>query len=96
MLHGFVYLEDRLEDIPFSSLSSSLYCGRCQRVAPILGDMADFFVYRVIMHVTASLLSVRSMKFSPMNANAVFLLVLLRPWYSHICRFYVLDDILGV
>lgn len=27
---------------------------------------------------------VRSMKFPPMNANAVFLLVLLRPWYGHI------------
>lgn len=29
-------------------------------------------------------ISVRSMKFPPMNSNAVFLLVLLRPWYGHI------------
>lgn len=70
-----LWLEDRLEDIQFSSLSSSLYSVKSQRVAPILGDMADFFAYRVIMHVTASLLSVRSMKFSPMNANVVFFLV---------------------
>ena len=49
------WLEDRLGDIPFSSLSSSLYRVRCHRVAPILEDMADFFAYRVIMHVTASL-----------------------------------------
>lgn len=28
-------------------------------------------------------ISVRSMKFSTMNANVVFLLVLLRPWYGH-------------
>ena len=51
-----MWLEDRLEDISLSSLSSSLYCVKSQRVAPILGDMADFFAYRVIMHVTASLL----------------------------------------
>ena len=43
-----LWLEDRLEDIPFSSLSSSLYCVYSQRVAPILEDMADFFVYMVI------------------------------------------------
>ena len=52
----WLWLEDRLEDIPFSSLSSSLYSVKSQRVAPILGDMADFFAYRVIMHETASLL----------------------------------------
>lgn len=51
-----LWLEDRLEDIPFSSLSSSLYCVKSQRVVPILEDMADFFAYRVIMHETASLL----------------------------------------
>ena len=51
-----LWLEDRLEDIPFSSLSSSLYCVHSQSVAPILEDMADFFACRVIMHVIASLL----------------------------------------
>ena len=50
-----MYLEDRLGDTPFRSLSSSLYCARCQRVAPILGNMADFFAYRVIICITTSL-----------------------------------------
>lgn len=43
-----LWLEDRLEDIQFSSLSSSLYSVKSQRVAPILEDMADFFAYMVI------------------------------------------------
>ena len=42
--------------ILFTSLSSSLYCVKSQRIAPILGDMADFFAYRVIMRITAPLL----------------------------------------
>ena len=48
------WLEDRLEDIPLSSLSSNLYCVYSQSVAPILGDMADFFAYRVIVCVVVS------------------------------------------
>ena len=63
-----LWLEDRLEDIPFSSLSSSLYCVKSQRVVPILGDMADFFVCRVIMHETASL---------PFGVLSVFLTIFL-------------------
>ena len=63
-----MWLGDRLEDIPFSSLSSSLYCVKSQRVAPILEDMADFFVCRVIMHETASL---------PFGVLSVFLTIFL-------------------
>lgn len=51
-----LWLEDRLEDIPFSSLSSSLYSVKSQRVAPILGDMVDFFTCRAIVCVAALLL----------------------------------------
>ena len=79
-----MWLEDRLEDIPLSSLSSSLYCVKSQRVAPILGDMADFFACRVIMHETDSL---------PFGILSVFLTIFLaydnaqlrRYCLSHIC-----------
>lgn len=49
-----LWLEDRLEDIQFSSLSSSLYSVKSQRVAPILEDMADSFACRVIVCVVVS------------------------------------------
>ena len=52
----WLWLEDRLEDIPFSSLSSSLYCVYSQSVAPILEDMVDFFTCRAIVCVAALLL----------------------------------------
>ena len=40
-------LEDRLEDNSISGISSSLYCACTLRVAAILEDMADFFVYLI-------------------------------------------------
>lgn len=48
------WLGDKLEDIQLSSLSSSLYSVKNQRVAPILEDMADFFACRVIVCVVVS------------------------------------------
>ena len=50
------WLGDKLEDIPFSSLFSSLYSVKSQRVAPILGDMVDFFTCRAMVCVAALLL----------------------------------------
>ena len=41
-------LEDRLEDISFGRISSSLYFAHNVRVAAMLGDMADFFAYIVV------------------------------------------------
>ena len=92
------WLEDKLEDIPFSSLSSSLYCVHSQSVAPILEDMADFFVYRVLMHVTASLpsgyfsafiitppLALAIATMSTANVFGLFLLAPITDVLSHRC-----------
>lgn len=39
-------LADRLADIAFGSISTSLYCAQNVQVTAILGDMVDFFTYR--------------------------------------------------
>ena len=78
-----MWLEDRLEDIPFSSLSSSLYCVHSQSVAPILGDMADFFACRVIMYVTVSL---------PFGVFSVFMMIFLAYDDAQVRKFQLLPD----
>ena len=42
-------LEDRLEDISFSSLSPSLYHAHNVQLTAFLEDMVDFFDYRCIL-----------------------------------------------
>lgn len=38
-------LGDRLEDIAFSKISSSLYCAYNKNITAFLEDMEDFFTY---------------------------------------------------
>ena len=45
-------LADRLVDNPISESSASLYVVYAQRVMRQLGDMADFFTYRLIMRIS--------------------------------------------
>ena len=47
-------LADRLVDNPNSELSASLYVVYTQRVMQKMGDMADFFTYRLIMRISVS------------------------------------------
>lgn len=42
-------LENRLVDIAFWSESASLYYVRNVQVTAMLGDMGDFFTYRVVI-----------------------------------------------
>ena len=42
-------LEERLEDILITDISSSLYCVYSELVVAILGDMADIFTYIVFI-----------------------------------------------
>ena len=45
-------LGDRLVDNPISELSASLYVVYTQRVMQKMGEMADFFTYRLIMRIS--------------------------------------------
>jgi len=42
-------LEERLEDILKTEISSSLYCANSEFVVAILGDMVDIFTYIVFI-----------------------------------------------
>lgn len=42
-------LEERLEDILKTEISSSLYCANSELVVAILGDMVDIFTYIVFI-----------------------------------------------
>lgn len=42
-------LEERLEDILKTEISSSLYCVNSELVVAILGDMVDIFTYIVFI-----------------------------------------------
>ena len=43
LLDSPLWLEDRLADIAFGSVSASLYCTYTVQVTAMLGDMGDFF-----------------------------------------------------
>ena len=42
-------LEERLEDILKTEISSSLYCVNSEFVVAMLGDMVDIFTYRCLV-----------------------------------------------
>ena len=63
---GLLRLADRLVDNPIFKLSTSLYFAYIQRVMQKLGDMADFFTYKLYIMLTIGGYSILAIPTQPL------------------------------